>query len=133
MKLAKGWQRQNIQFMLGERRVGLDNVPIARTVIRLNPTGYQIERAVDVLGDDEWNIRTGTSSEEALGFAGRLRSQPEPASGASWHILNVTSDEFATARAALLELADGTRSVPDGMSPDEITDLFQELERQLGR
>lgn len=147
MELAKGWQRQNVQFMLGERRVGLDNVPIARTVIRLNPTGYQlqgdpsmfrlwaqlIERAVDVLGGDEWNIRTGTSSEEALGFARRLRSQPEPASGASWHILDVTSDEFATARAALLELAYGTRSVPDGMSPDEITDLFQELERQLDR
>ena len=93
LELARGWQRQNIQFMLGERTVGLDDVPIARTVMRLNPTGHQlqgdpsmfrlwaqvIERAVDDLGDDEWDIRTGTSSAAALGFARRLRNQPEPA------------------------------------------------------
>ncbi|WP_446220867.1 hypothetical protein [Micromonospora sp. IBHARD004] len=56
--------------MLGERIVGMDDVPIARTVIRLNPTGHQlpgdpsmfrlwaqvIEHVVDDLGDDEWNI-----------------------------------------------------------------------------
>jgi uncharacterized protein len=93
-----------------------------------------IERAVDDLRDNEWDIRTGTSSEAALGFARRLRDKPEPASGASWHILNVTSDEVATARAALLELAYGTPTVmPDGTSHDEITDLFEELERQPGR
>jgi hypothetical protein len=146
--LARGWQRQNIQFMLGERTVGLDDLPIARTVIWLKPSAHQlqgdpsmfrlwaqvIERAVDDLGGSEWDVRTGTSSEDALGFARRLRNQPEPAPGASWHILNVTSDELATARAALLELAYGTPTVtPDGTSHDEITDLFEELERQLGR
>ncbi|WP_446215675.1 hypothetical protein [Micromonospora sp. IBHARD004] len=68
-----------------------------------------------------------------MGFARRLRNQPVPASGASWHILDVTSDELATARAALLELAYGTPTLPDGISQDEITDLFEELERQLGR
>jgi uncharacterized protein len=48
--------------------------------------------------------------------------------------LNVTSDEVATARAALLELAYGAPTVmPDGTSHEEITDLFEELERQLGR
>jgi hypothetical protein len=148
LELARGWQRQNIQLMLGERTVGLDDVPIARTVMRLHPTGQQlqgdpsmfrlwakvIELAVEHLGDDEWDIRTGTSSEEALAFARRLHNQPEPASGASWHILDVTSYELAKARAALLELAYGTRTVmPDGTSHDEITDLFEELERQLGR
>lgn len=147
MELARGWQRQIIQFMLGERGVGLDNVPIARTVIRLIPTGYQlqgdpgmfrlwarvIEHVVEGLGDDEWDVRTGTRSEEALGFARRLREQPEPASGASWHILNVTSGELATARAALLEVACGTPPVPDGISHEEIRDQFEELERQLGR
>ena len=149
LELARGWQRQNIQFMLGERSVGLDEVPIARTVMRLNATGHQlqgdpsmfrlwaqlIERAVNVLGGDEWDMRTGTSLEEALGLARRLRNQPEPASGASWHILNVSSDELATARAALLELAYGITPtvMPDGTSHDQITDLYQELERQLGR
>jgi ankyrin repeat protein len=42
LQLARGWQRQNIQFMLGERHVGLDNVPIARTVLRVVPTGVQL-------------------------------------------------------------------------------------------
>ncbi len=147
LELARGWQRQNIQFMLGERIVGMDDVPIARTVMRRSPAGHQlrgdpsmfrlwaqvIERAVDDLGDAEWGIRTGTSSEEVLGLARRLRTQPVPASGASWHVLDVTSDELAAARAALLELAYGTPTVPDGISRDEITDLFEELERQLGR
>ena len=148
LELARGWQRQIIQFMLGERAAGLDNMPIARTVMRLNPAGHQlqgdpsmfrlwaqvIELAVEDLGDDEWDIRSGTSSEEALSFARRLRSQPKQASGASWHLLDVTSDELRAVRAALLELGYGTpAAMPDGISRDEIMDLFTELERQLGR
>ncbi|MER5336598.1 ankyrin repeat domain-containing protein [Micromonospora sp. NPDC002717] len=35
LQLARGWQRQNVQFMLGERHAGLDDVPITRTVVRL--------------------------------------------------------------------------------------------------
>jgi ankyrin repeat protein len=148
LKLAQGWQRQSIQYMFGERDRGRADVPIARTVIRLDPTGHQlqgdpstfllwahvIERAVDDLGADEWEIRTRTTSEAALGFAIRLRDQPQPATGASWHVLDCTSDELVTAREALLALAYcDIRQMPEGTSHHEITDLFEELERQLGR
>ncbi|MBO4205209.1 hypothetical protein GSF22_04175 [Micromonospora echinofusca] len=42
LRLARGWQRQNVQFMLGERHVGLDDVTIARTVVRVVPTGVRL-------------------------------------------------------------------------------------------
>jgi hypothetical protein len=89
---------------------------------------------VEGLGAEEWRIRTGIVPEEALGFASRLRHEPRPAASASWQFVDCTSDQLATARAALLELAYGTpTSMPDGTSQYEITDLFDELERQLGR
>ncbi len=148
LDLARGWKRQNIQFMLGERHVGLENVPITRTTIRLEPTSHQlrgdpttfllwaqvIERAVDDLRGEEWRIRTGIVAEEALAFASRLRHEPQPAAWASWHALDCTSEELAAVRAALVELAHGTTIVmPAGVSPHEVTDLFDEFERQLGR
>jgi hypothetical protein len=128
LDLARGWQRQNLQFMLGERTVGLDDVPITRTVMQLHPTGQQlrgdsttfllwarvIERAVEDPGADEWRIRTGTLAEEALNFASRLCHHPQPAAGASWHVLDCTSAELATARAALGELAYGTTKIDAG-------------------
>lgn len=42
LQLARGWQRQNVQFMLGERCVGLDDVPIVRTIVRSVPTGVRL-------------------------------------------------------------------------------------------
>jgi len=147
-ELARGWQRQNIQLMFGQRRAGLDDVPIVRTVMRLVPTGRQmrgdpgtfqvwarvIDRAIEALGASEWKIRTGIASEDAAGFVDRLRHEPVPASGASWHVLNVTVEELAIVRAAFRELAYGsTAPPPDGISHHEIVDLFDELERQLGR
>jgi hypothetical protein len=63
-----------------------------------------------------------------------LRTDLAPAATASWHELAATTDEFATARAALVELAYGTtRVTPDGTSRLEIVDLLEELNRQLGR
>jgi hypothetical protein len=90
--------------------------------------------AVDDLGDVEWRIRTGTTAEVAVGFAARLRDDFVPAARASWHSLDATMDEFATVRAALVELAYGTtRRLPDGATHLEIVDLLDELKRQLGR
>jgi ankyrin repeat protein len=147
-QLARGWQRQNLQFMLGERHAGLDNVPIARTVVRIAPTAVRlagdpqmlhllasvIDLALDDLGDAEWQTRTGTRSEEARAFATRLRDEVVPALDASWYQLDATADEFATARSALSELAYGTtRVMPTGTSRLEIIDLLEELNRQLGR
>ncbi|MFE0591678.1 ankyrin repeat domain-containing protein [Micromonospora echinospora] len=77
LRLARGWQRQNVQFMLGERHVGLDDVPITRTVVRAVPIGVRLTGdpqmlrllanamniALDDLGDDEWNTRTGTDAD----------------------------------------------------------------------
>jgi|GEM_PF-2042512 len=148
LQLARGWQRQNIQFMLGEHRVGLDNVPITRTVVRVAPTAVRlagdpqtlhllasvINIALDDLGDDEWQTRTGTDSEQARAFAARLRDDAVPAANASWYQLDATADELATARAALVELAYGTtRAMPAGTSRLEIVDLLEELNWQLGR
>jgi DNA-binding SARP family transcriptional activator/ankyrin repeat protein len=147
MRLARGWQRQNIQCMLGEDRVSLDNVPIVRTVVRVVPTAVQlvgdrrtlhllasvIDIALDDLGDDAWQTRTGTHSEQARAFAARLRDVV-PAANASWHQLDATADELATTRSALVELACGTtRVLPSGSSRLEIVDLLEELDRQLGR
>ncbi|MGX4690718.1 ankyrin repeat domain-containing protein [Streptomyces sp. JNUCC 63] len=148
LHLARGWQRQNVQFMLGERHAGLDDVPIARTIVRLTPTRVRlasdprmfhllasvIDIALDGLGDDEWECRTGTDVETARAVAVRLREDIVQATNASWYQLDVTSDELATARSALVELAYGTtRSMPSGTSRLEITDLLEELNRQLSR
>jgi ankyrin repeat protein len=148
VQLARGWQRQFTQFMLGERHVGLDDVAIVRTAMRCSPIGYQlrgdpgmfrllaqvIEHSVNLLGPKVFDDLTSTRSEDALGLARRLRSQPVPAPGASWHTLDVTSDELRPARAALLELTYGTpMAIPDGISHHDIVDLYDELERQLRR
>jgi hypothetical protein len=116
--------------------------------VRLVPTGVRlagdprllqlvasvIDIALDDLGDDEWRTRTGTTAEAARGFAERLRDDIVPAATGSWHELDATTDEFAAARAALVELAYGTTLImPDGTSRLEIVDLLEELNRQLGR
>jgi uncharacterized protein len=67
------------------------------------------------------------------GNAMRLRQGAVPADRASWHQLDATARELATARA-LRELAYGTtRLTPEGTSKLQITDLLAELNRQLGR
>lgn len=134
--------------MLGEHHVGTDNVPITRTMLRLLPTSvriagdpqtfHRLASAIDIavkdLGDDEWQTRTGTNAETALSFATRLREDLAPAVAASWHQLDATMNEYATARAALVELAYGTtQTMPDGTSRVEVADLLKELEGQLGR
>ncbi|MFI7650380.1 ankyrin repeat domain-containing protein [Micromonospora sp. NPDC049460] len=115
LQLAQGWQRQNVQFMLGERHVGLDDVPITRTVVRAVPTVVRltgdpqmlhllanvIDIALDDLGDDEWNTLTGTHADTARIITMRLRDQAVPAANASWHQLDATADELAAVRSAL--------------------------------
>lgn len=148
LELARGWQRQAIQFMLGEHTVGLDSVPIHRTIVRLNPTSYRlegdpgmfrlwaqvIEGAVGRLGYDEWETRTAIGAEEALGIARRLRNDFEAASGASWHSLDVTAKELGAVRGALLELAySPARAKSPEISHEELTDLLSDLQCQLGR
>lgn len=144
LRLAQGWHHQNVQFMLGEMHVGLDDVPITRTSVRTVPTGVQlrgdprmltlIANVIDTvladLGDDEWHTRSGRSAETARNVAGRLRDQLVPATRASWHRLDVTADEFAAIRSALVELAHGTtRTLPHGTTHLEMTDLLAELDR----
>ncbi|MFI6825326.1 ankyrin repeat domain-containing protein [Micromonospora sp. NPDC050187] len=148
LRLARGWQRQNVQFMLGERHVGLDDVPITRTVVRAVPTGVRLAGdpqmlhlladaigiALDDLGDDEWNTRTGTDADTVRAVAVRLRDEIAPAVDASWHQMEVSADELAAARSALVELAYGTtRTMPTDTSRLEIIDVLEELNRQLGR
>ncbi|MET7394864.1 ankyrin repeat domain-containing protein [Dactylosporangium sp. NPDC005572] len=148
LQLARGWQRQNVQFMLGEHHVGLDDVPITRTVVRIVPTGIRlasdprllhllasvIDIALDDLGDDEWETRTGTDAGTARTVAVRLRNEIVPATNASWYQLDATAGELAAARSALVELAYGTtRIMPAGTDRLEIIDVLEELERQLGR
>lgn len=148
LKLARGWQRQNLEFMLGQNRAGRDNVPINRTAVRLTSTAVRITGdpqmlrlmasviniAIDDLGRNEWSTRTGTDAEAALAFAERLREDAQSATSASWYQLDATADELHTARAALGELAYGTtRSTPDGVSRLQIIDLLEELNRQTMR
>jgi ankyrin repeat protein len=148
LQLARGWQRQNVQFMLGERHAGLDDVPIVRTVVRAVPTGVRLagdpqmlhllasvlDIALDDLGDDEWGTRTGADADTARAVAARLREEVVPAANASWHQLDVTADELSAVRSALVELAYGTtRVMPAGTSRLEIIDVLEELNRQLGR
>jgi hypothetical protein len=93
-----------------------------------------IDSALDDLGYDEWNIRTGTHAEAARAVAARLRDEVVPAANASWQQLDVTADELAAARSALVELAYGTtRIMPAGTSRLKIIDVLEELNRQLGR
>lgn len=148
LQLARGWQRQNVQFMLGERSVGLDDVAITRTVVRSVPVGAKltgdprmlhllasvIDIVLDDLGQDEWATRTGTDADTAEAVALRLSNEIVPAANASWFELEVTADELAATRSALVELAYGTtQNMPAGISRLEIVDLLEELDRQLGR
>lgn len=148
LQLARGWQRQNIQFMLGESHAGLDDAPIVRTALRVAASNVRlagdaqmlhlladvIDIALGDLGDDEWNTRTGTDAEVARAFAIRLRDDVVPAVHASWHQLDATAAELAAARSALVELAYGTtRIMPAAVSRLEIADMLMELNRQLGR
>ena len=148
LRLACGWQRQNVQFMLGERHAGLDDVPITRTVVRALPVGarltgdprmlHLLASVIDIvlndLGDDEWATRTGTDAGTARAVAVRLRDEVVPAATASWFQMEVTADELATTRAALVEFAYGsTRVMPAGTTRLGIVDLLEELNRQFGR
>ncbi|MEV0394979.1 ankyrin repeat domain-containing protein [Polymorphospora rubra] len=144
LRLARGWQRQNVQFMLGERHVGLDDVPINRTTVRIAATGVRlagdprmlhllasvVDIALDDLGDGEWETRTGTDAETARAVAERLRNEIAPADNASWHQLDATAAELAAVRSALVELAYGTtRTLPAGTSRLELIDLLEEVDR----
>ncbi|WP_446215722.1 ankyrin repeat domain-containing protein [Micromonospora sp. IBHARD004] len=148
LELARGWQHQNVQFMLGEHHAGLDDVPITRTVVRILPTSVRLTSdpqmlhqlanviviVLDDLGDDEWATRTGVDANTARAVALRLRNEVVPAPNASWYQLDVTADELAATRSALVELAYGTtRVLPAATTRLEIVDLLEELNRQLGR
>jgi ankyrin repeat protein len=143
LRLAQGWQNQNIQFRMGEHSVGRDDVPITRTFLRVTPTAVRlagdppmfhlladvIDIALDDLGDDEWETRSGLDAEVARSTAARLRDGLEPAPGASWYRLDLTRAEFATMRSSLVELAYGTtRATPAGTTRLEIIDVLEELE-----
>jgi ankyrin repeat protein len=148
LQLAQGWQWQNIQFALGETSVGMDNVPIARTLLRLTPGGFLLQAdpklfrllaaAIDVvvadLGEDEWEVRTSCSAEAALTFAARLRSDPAPTPNASWYVMAASRDELTVVRSALVEMAWGTtRVLPDGVNRPDVQDLAEDIFRQLDR
>lgn len=76
----------------------------------------------------------GRGRRYGTGVAVRLREEVVPAANASWHQLDVTADELAAVRSALVELAYGTtRVMPAGASRLEIIDVLEELNRQLGR
>ena len=148
LQLARGWQRQNIQFMLGEHHAGLDDVPITRTVVRIiradaqltgdPPMLHLLANVIDIvlqdLGDDEWTTRTGTDADTARTVALRLHNEIVPAASASWFQLDITADELAAIRSALVELAYGTtRVLPAGTRTVDIVDLLEEINLQLGR
>lgn len=148
LELARGWHRQNVEFMLGERHAGMDDVPIPRTVVRILPTGVRltgdppmlhllasvVDIVLDDLGDDDWETRTDVDPETARAVAVRLRTEIVPARNASWYQLDVTSKEFTATRSALAEIGYGaTRVLPAGTSRLAIVDLLAELNRQLGR
>lgn len=145
LRLAQGWQWQNIQFALGETSVGMDNVPIAPTLLRLIPGGFRLQAdpamfrllasIIDVVVadlDEEWKERTSCSTEAALTFAARLRSDPDPAPNASWHVVTASRDELTILRSALFEVAYGTtRVLPDGINRPDAQDLAEDIFRQL--
>jgi ankyrin repeat protein len=147
LELARGWQRQNVQFMLGEHHAGMDDVPITRTVVGILPTGVRVTgdpqmlrllaNIIDIvladLGAEEWATRTGINADTAQAVAVRLRHEFVPAANASWYQLDVTANEFAATRSALVELAYGTtRVLPTGTNRLEIVDLLEELNWQIG-
>jgi hypothetical protein len=64
----------------------------------------------------------------------RCEAQIVPVPNALWYQLDVTADELAAARLALVEFAYGTtRVLPASTSRLEIVDLLEEVNRQLGR
>jgi uncharacterized protein len=147
LELARGWQHQSVQFMLGEHSAGLDDVPIARTTVRIVPTGVRVagdpamlralasvvDTALDDLGDPEWEDHTHTGSAAARITAARLRNEIHPAIGASWYQLDATAGEMKVIRSALVELAYGAaREMPPGIPWVDVVDLLHELDRQLG-
>ncbi|WP_167626072.1 ankyrin repeat domain-containing protein [Micromonospora lupini] len=146
LETARGWQRQGIQFQLGERSAGLDDVPIARTAVRLHPTGYELRGdptdfrrwgqlvacAVEELGDNEWDTRTGTPYALAQTVARRLVDEPAKSPRGSWHRIELTAAELATVRQALVELAYAVRvTLPDGLGQEYVHDALDELNAQL--
>jgi ankyrin repeat protein len=146
--LAHGWRREAIRSLLGERRIGPTDVSIARTALRVvgdphrlsaDPELFRwfarvVDAAVTCLGDAEWAARTGTTGDTARAVATRLRADPVPACGASWHELAVNRAELATMRAALRELAYGIDGDPPaGIARLDLVDQLAELDRQLGR
>ncbi|WP_067501708.1 ankyrin repeat domain-containing protein [Actinoplanes sp. TFC3] len=148
LHLARGWQRQNVEFMLGEHQAGMDDVAIVRTVVRIAPAAVglagdppMLRRLADVidvclddLGDEEWQTRTGRDAGVARVMAERLRDGSTPAAHASWHEVTATAEELAVVRSALVELAYGTsRVLPAGTSRLQLRDALDELDRQLGR
>lgn len=146
LEVARGWQRQNVQFQLGEMSVGLDDVPIVRTAVRLHPTGYELRGdpaefrrwgqllacAAEELGDDEWDVRTGTPYALAEAVARRLTGEAAKSTTASWHHLELTRAELAAVRQGLVELAYAVRvTLPDGLGLDQVRDALHELDAQL--
>lgn len=142
--LARGWHRQKAQSLLGERHLGLDDVPIVRTTLRKTPAGVRlsgdpsmldalagvIDLALADLGDDEWETRTGRDATVAREFAGRLRTGRSKPGNASWYEVEATAEEYATARQSLVELAYGTtRDTPPGWTRQRLTDLLTDLDR----
>ncbi|MBL7257785.1 ankyrin repeat domain-containing protein [Paractinoplanes lichenicola] len=136
--LAQGWQRQNIQFTLGEHVVGQENVPISRSLIRVTPTSVRLSgdrsmfefwarvllAAVDDLGDDEWEDRTSRDADTARRVAGKLRDGGRAAPTASWWEVELSDAEFAVGRKGLVESGVGE------FNRFEIVDLLDDLDRQ---
>ncbi|MEU8664597.1 ankyrin repeat domain-containing protein [Actinoplanes philippinensis] len=146
LDVARGWQRQNVQFQLGEMSVGLDDVPTARTAVRLHPTGYELRGdpadlrrwgqllacAAQELGDDEWDTRTGTPYALATTVARRLAGQTVKSRTASWHHIELTRTELVAVRQGLVELAYAVRvTLPEGLGQDYVRDALDELDAQL--
>ncbi|SCE93146.1 ankyrin repeat domain-containing protein [Micromonospora mirobrigensis] len=146
LDIARGWQRQNVQFQLGEMSVGLDDIPIIRTAVRLHPTGYELRGdpvefrrwgrlvacAAEELGDDEWDARTGTPYALAQAVARRLVADPAKCPTASWHRVELSRAELATVRQAFVELAYAVRvPLPDGLGQEYVHDALDELDAQL--
>lgn len=148
LRLARGWHRQNVEFMLGEHQAGMADVPIARTTVRVAPTAvrfagdppmfHRLASVIDValadLGDDEWETRTSTDAETARAVAARLRDGIVRAANASWSEVEASAVELSAVRSALLEVGFGNaRVLPPDISRMQILDVLDELNRQLGR
>ncbi|MFD6973127.1 ankyrin repeat domain-containing protein [Streptomyces sp. NPDC059979] len=145
-ELAKGWQRNRVRILLGERVVGVDQAPIPRSVMGIHSTGYRLvgdqgtfgrwakvlRHAVKDLGSEEWEAHTGRSVDSATALVRRFSDEPRSVPHASWYALDVTSDELSILRAAFLELAYGSPgAMPVGVSRNEIVDMYEELDRRI--